>query len=109
MNAGQKPAFFVSYMAFFVYILQSQVNNSFYKGSTDDLVRRITEHNSGKSFSTKRYLPWKLVWFTTKETKSEAVKLEMKLKNLSIQRTIDFIEKYPVSKDVFEIHPWVQP
>ncbi|MCA6379432.1 MAG: GIY-YIG nuclease family protein, partial [Cytophagales bacterium] len=47
-------------MTFYVYILQSQVNNSFYKGSTDDLVRRLREHNEGKSAFTKKYAPWNL-------------------------------------------------
>ena len=90
-------------MIFFVYILQSQKNLSFYKGSTDDLERRLSEHNAGKNISTKRYLPWALVWFDTKSTKSQAVALEMKLKNLSIQRTMDFISKYPSPKSLFDV------
>ncbi|HTH55758.1 MAG TPA: GIY-YIG nuclease family protein [Cyclobacteriaceae bacterium] len=79
------------------------------KGSTDDLMRRLREHNSGKNFSTKRYAPWKLVWFTTKETKSKAVKPEMKLKNLSVVRTIEFMKKYPPPQTGSETYPWVQP
>jgi len=31
-------------MEHYVYILQSQVNNSFYKGITSDLPRRYAEH-----------------------------------------------------------------
>jgi putative endonuclease len=83
---------------FYVYILQSQMNGSFYKGSTNDLLRRFHEHNAGKDRATSRYTPWNLVWFTTKPTKAEAVQLERKLKNLSIQRTIEFVKKYPVTK-----------
>jgi putative endonuclease len=48
---------------FYVYILQSRVNDSFYKGSTNDLMRRFGEHNNGEEISTSRYLPWDLVWF----------------------------------------------
>jgi len=70
-------------MTFFVYILQSQVNDSFYKGSTNDLVRRFAEHNDGKEMSTSRFLPWTLVWYTSKPNRSEAMILEKKLKNLS--------------------------
>ncbi|HLC83845.1 MAG TPA: GIY-YIG nuclease family protein, partial [Bacteroidia bacterium] len=44
---------------YYVYILQSELNDSFYKGCTNDLERRLIEHNSGKEKSTKRYLPWK--------------------------------------------------
>jgi putative endonuclease len=91
-------------MTFYVYILQSQRNLSFYKGSTGDLKRRVTEHNNGKTISTKRYLPWVLVWFTQKSTKQEAVALELKLKNLSVDRTIDFITKYPPQVGLFEVH-----
>jgi putative endonuclease len=60
------------------------------------LIRRFAEHNDGKEESTRRYLPWDLVWYATKPTRSEAVVLEMKLKNLSVKRLIEFIEKYPV-------------
>jgi len=82
---------------YFVYILQSRINDSFYKGSTNDLRRRFQEHNNGEEISTARYLPWDLVWFTSKPTRSEAFALELKLKNLSSQRTVDFIRKYPVN------------
>lgn len=91
------------FLTFFVYILQSQLNNSFYKGSTNDLQRRLFEHNAGKEKSTSRYLPWDLVWFTAKPDRSEAVILEKKLKNLSVRRTIEFINKYPVTVDGFQV------
>jgi putative endonuclease len=64
-------------MTYFVYILQSRINDSFYKGSTNDLLRRFAEHNDGKEESTSRYLPWDLVWYATKPDRSEAVVLEM--------------------------------
>jgi putative endonuclease len=57
------------------------------------LQQRVNEHNSGKELSTARYLPWNLVWYCTKETRSEAVILERKLKNLSAESTITFIQK----------------
>ncbi|MBX2965052.1 MAG: GIY-YIG nuclease family protein [Cyclobacteriaceae bacterium] len=48
-------------MVYFVYILQSQVNGSFYKGHTDNLIRRLNEHNSGKVTYSKKFMPWNLV------------------------------------------------
>jgi len=81
---------------YFIYILQSEFNGSFYKGSTDDLERRFNEHNSGKEKSTSRYKPWKLVWYAAKPTRSEAVVLENKLKNMTARKKIEaFIKKYP--------------
>ncbi|WP_367182411.1 GIY-YIG nuclease family protein, partial [Winogradskyella sp.] len=41
-----------------------------------------------------RYRPWKLLWYTEKPSRSEALSLEKKLKNLSKDRLIDFIKKY---------------
>jgi putative endonuclease len=32
-------------------------------GITNNLERRLKEHNSGKHFYTKRYLPWEIVYF----------------------------------------------
>jgi putative endonuclease len=81
---------------YFVYILQSRKNDSFYKGSTDNLARRFSEHNLKKEFSTKHCAPWDLVWYTTKENRAEALVLERKLKNLSVKKTLDFIKRYPI-------------
>lgn len=81
-------------MPYYVYILQSVVNDSFYKGSTGNLKNRLEDHNNSKEKSTARYVPWNLVWYAEKSTRSEAVILEKKLKNLSRIKTVQFIEKY---------------
>jgi len=82
-------------MAAYTYILQSRKNDSLYKGSCDDLVIRIKRHNAGLDTYTKKFIPWDLVWYTRKNNRAEARALERKLKNLSILRTIEFINKYP--------------
>ncbi|MBP1640789.1 MAG: hypothetical protein H6Q17_2372 [Bacteroidetes bacterium] len=43
---------------------------------------------------TSMYRPWILVGYITKETRSEAMALEIKLKNLNRERLISFIQKY---------------
>jgi putative endonuclease len=48
---------------FYVYILQSQVKNRLYIGRTNDLKRRVTEHNTGQNVSTKAYKPWTLIFY----------------------------------------------
>ena len=45
-----------------VYILKSVYYPKIYVGSTNDLERRLREHNSGKSIYTRRYKPWELVY-----------------------------------------------
>jgi putative endonuclease len=79
----------------FVYILQSEKDGSYYKGCTDDLKARLARHNSGRERYTRKKMPWKLAWSTEKGSRSEAVLLESKLKNLrSRSRIEEFIRKY---------------
>ena len=79
---------------FYVYILYSKGYDSYYVGHTDDVQRRLSEHNSCQNTSTKRYVPWELIGFIEKADKSSAYRLEMKLKNLSKERKKKFIAKY---------------
>ena len=45
----------------YVYILQSELDpDRYYTGITDDLDRRLDEHNSGKSIHTNKFKPWKI-------------------------------------------------
>jgi putative endonuclease len=77
-----------------VYILYSESLNSFYKGQTENIANRLNQHNSLQNTSTKHGVPWSLIWVTQKSSRSEALMLERKLKNLSVDRTIQFILKY---------------
>ena len=78
----------------FVYILWSEVAQRFYIGQTTDVQERLKRHSAGWEKATKPYKPWKLIWTAAKESKSEAVILERKLKNLSQARLVQFILKY---------------
>jgi len=48
---------------YYVYVLQSVKNKSIYVGCTSDINKRLREHNEGKSFYTKKHLPWKIIYF----------------------------------------------
>jgi putative endonuclease len=68
-------------------------DSTIYTGITNDLERRIKVHNSGKgSKYVKTRLPVKLVWNTESENRSEASKLEIKIKKLSRVQKINIIE-----------------
>lgn len=47
---------------YFVYILQSLSDNTYYTGYTEDVCRRLKQHNLGRSTYTKRHTPYKLVY-----------------------------------------------
>lgn len=65
---------------YYVYVLINLKNNRLYTGSTDDIVRRIKEHNTGKSRYTRATRPFKLLYTETFKTLSEARRREMFLK-----------------------------
>jgi putative endonuclease len=67
-------------MAFYVYILKSQKDQSFYIGYTTDLIARVKEHNEGFTRYTKLKRPWDLVYSEEFETKKEALIRERFLK-----------------------------
>ncbi len=66
---------------FYVYILKSINSNHYYIGHTSDLQKRLVEHNAGLVKSTKRYLPWKIAYTESFNTKSEAYKRELQIKS----------------------------
>ena len=63
-----------------VYILFSKKLNKFYVGSSTNIDRRITEHNSSKSKFTSRGMPWLLMYTEDFPTLIEAKKRELQIK-----------------------------
>ena len=62
-----------------VYVLQNR-QKKFYVGLSDDVVRRVNQHNLGVSKWTRGKGPWKLVWESETMNLSDARKLEQLLK-----------------------------
>jgi putative endonuclease len=65
---------------FYTYILFSSKLNKYYVGSTNDLNRRLAEHNRGKTSFAKLGMPWVLMYSEKFPTKLEAVRREMEIK-----------------------------
>jgi len=70
---------------FWVYILKLN-NGKYYTGMTNDLDRRLKEHRSGQSKSTRKHLPAELVWMRLRTTRLEARVLEVKIKSRGARR-----------------------
>ena len=71
---------------FYTYILESKRFKRFYIGYTDDLKRRVKEHNDGKSISTKPYIPWVLIYYEACLNKKDAIRREKYLKTTQGRR-----------------------
>ena len=66
---------------FFVYALKSQTRNYIYVGLTDNVERRLNQHNSGYERTTKPYVPFKVVLVETFDTRELARRREKYLKS----------------------------
>jgi putative endonuclease len=65
----------------YVYLLLSSKNQSWYIGCTDDLKNRFAKHNSGKSKYTKDFMPWNLLYYEASLDKADAFRRERYLKS----------------------------
>ena len=66
---------------YYVYVLISEKSSSLYKGQTDNLEKRLKEHNNGKVKYTKSYIPWEIIYYEVFTTREEAVNREKYLKS----------------------------
>lgn len=63
-----------------VYVLQSASNREIYIGFTNNLKRRLSQHNNKKSFSTQSGTPWVLVYAESYRSREDAKIREKNLK-----------------------------
>jgi len=67
-------------MPYFVYLLQSEVDGTYYKGSTQDPISRMQQHNAGLSRYTAGKRPWRMVYLEEVADKTSMLIREKKLK-----------------------------
>jgi putative endonuclease len=76
---------------FTTYILYSDNLKRYYTGQTEDLERRLSEHNRGKTSGMKSGIPWRIVFRKDFLTRNEAVQLEMEIKKRGAGRFLSDI------------------
>ena len=86
---------------YYVYILQSKKDKSRYIGVTEDLIRRLQEHNSGNAKYSSSKRPFTLIWYSAFIDKQKAYDFEKYLKSSS---GYAFAKKrfLPINKDNIE-------
>ena len=65
---------------FFVYVLRRSTTEKLYIGQTQDLARRLAEHNAGLARYSRGRGPWRLVLKEEHETRAAAMRRERFLK-----------------------------
>lgn len=77
----------------YTYIVKCS-DNSLYTGWTNNLEKRIQDHNAGKGAKyTKSRLPVELMYFEIFDTKEEAMSREYAIKQLSRLQKLKLIEQ----------------
>ncbi len=66
---------------YYLYVLKSAVDDKLYIGSTNDLRRRLLEHNNGKVRSTKARAPFELRYYEAFHIENDARQRESSLKD----------------------------
>ena len=81
--------FFV--MAFYVYILYSQALDQYYIGHTVNLEERIFRHINSGSKSTKKANDWQIKYTEEFETRQDAARRELEIKNKKSRKYIEWL------------------
>lgn len=71
---------------FCIYVLESLKDSDRYIGYTNNLKKRLEEHNQGESFSTAFHASWKLIYFEGCLLEDDAKRREHYLKTTQGRR-----------------------
>ena len=74
---------------FFVYIIKSVLSGKYYIGCTDNINRRLNEHNSNLSKYTRNKGPWMLKYKEQYESLKEARRREKQIKSWKSRESIE--------------------
>lgn len=99
---------------YYVYVLKSEADGSWYIGYTEDLEKRIQQHNNGESLYTKRKTPWSIIYYEVSFDKFDAIAREKYLKtgmgrrylNNRLKNQLNFY-RGPSVQNTY--HPQLQP
>jgi len=73
---------------FYIYLIESLKTGEIYISFTDNLDRRLEEHNQGLNFSTKKDKPWKYVYTEGCTEMTDARRREKYLKSTQGRRML---------------------
>ena len=77
----------------FVYILQSLSTGKYYIGTTNNILRRFHQHQTGYTKSTRNRGPWYMPYYEIYKDRKTAIKREYELKRKKSSESIHRIIK----------------
>jgi putative endonuclease len=102
LQATRVFSLFVCYnipmMNYYVYVLQSHKDDKFYIGFTNNIERRMIEHNSGQGTSTAPRRPFKLIYYEAHLSKEDAMRRERYFKTTKGKVTLRQVLKDSLDK-----------
>ena len=94
-------------VSFYIYIIQSQIDKSYYKGFSENYAERLKQYNLGLSKYTSTKIPWNLVYIESYDSKREALIRERKIKKYSHEQIRKLIES-PGNKHKILVEEWLK-
>ncbi|MEP6676652.1 MAG: GIY-YIG nuclease family protein [Ferruginibacter sp.] len=82
---------FFYFKMFVTYILYSKGFDRFYVGSTENIHSRLLRHNNKMIPSTKKYIPWTIIYTEEFKTRAEAFTREQEIKAKKSRKYIEWL------------------
>jgi putative endonuclease len=76
---------------FSVYIIYSATLDRYYVGYSEDVQKRVLEHNSGLSGFTSKANDWQLKYTESFDSRHNAIKREVEIKNKKSRKFIEWL------------------
>ncbi|MBN2273652.1 MAG: GIY-YIG nuclease family protein [Bacteroidales bacterium] len=76
---------------FYVYAISSTTHNYIYVGITDNLLRRVDQHQKGYNRTTKPYRPFILIYFEKADDRKHARSREKHFKTAAGKRKLKLL------------------
>ena len=73
---------------YYVYVLLSLKDHKFYIGFSEDIKKRLTDHNAGRNTSTKSRRPFELIYYEAHLSKDDALRREAYFKTTKGKSTL---------------------
>lgn len=83
---------------YYVYLLQSVVDDRIYVGQTSDLKRRIREHRAGRDYTTRKYGGIRLVFYEAFVSKEDSLRREKYFKTTKGKSSLRLITRSSIKK-----------